>query len=261
MEKKEKLLVETSVQIKKAFSTSEKMAQIRERLKDASALTSKYVWYEFQRTIVADCVWLHRMLVQQSTLVDAVRQIGEEARNRRAQRAWQILGNLLSGLEEDIGFTDRSLREQLLTILEDDIEDGLHKIFMLYIDGFVPDEIGCAMPEPVMTKEGIYEFNATCRREEALCRLPEFLQANEDLLRRMADAIRENPIDEGLKKILAALERIFLSLQIAKGQRNCWTIGDCIITLESPKGYTIFTTNLKHFNILCQAVDKACTGI
>ena len=98
MEKKEKLLVETSVQIKKAFSTSEKMAQIRERLKDASALTSKYVWYEFQRTIVADCVWLHRMLVQQSTLVDAVRQIGEEARNRRAQRAWQILGNLLSGL-------------------------------------------------------------------------------------------------------------------------------------------------------------------
>jgi len=170
MEKKEKLFVETSVQIKKAFSTCEKMAQIRERLKDASVLTSRYVWYEFQRTIVADCVWLHQMIAKQQTLVGAVRQIGEEARNRRAQRAWQIIGNLLSGLREDIEFTDRSLREQLLTILEDYIEDGLHKIFMLYIDGFVPDEIGCAIPVrfaqrllreplPVMTKEGIYEFN------------------------------------------------------------------------------------------------------
>ena len=35
MEKREKLFVETSVQIKKAFSTSEKIAQIRERLNDA----------------------------------------------------------------------------------------------------------------------------------------------------------------------------------------------------------------------------------
>ena len=63
--------METSVQIKKAFSTCEKMAQIRERLKDASALTSRYVWYEFQRTIVADCVWLHQMIAQQPTLVEA----------------------------------------------------------------------------------------------------------------------------------------------------------------------------------------------
>lgn len=77
----------------------------------------------------------------------------------------------------------------------------------------------------------------------------------------MADAIRENPVDESLKKMLSALERIFLSWQVAKGQRNCWAIGDCIITLEAPEGYAIFTTNLKHFNVLCQAVGKDCVGV
>ena len=91
MKSRENLFVETSVQIKKAFSTCENTAKIRGCLKDALALTSRYIWYEFQRTIVADCVWLHQMIAKQPTLVGAVRRIGEQARNRRAQRAWQIM--------------------------------------------------------------------------------------------------------------------------------------------------------------------------
>jgi len=101
MSDKEKLFVETSIQIQKTFSTRQKRIEIRSRLKFAEqTVTSQFVRYEFDRTVLADCILLHRTVYRESTLTDAFLRLGESSRSRRAQRMWLIYANLISGMEE-----------------------------------------------------------------------------------------------------------------------------------------------------------------
>jgi len=77
----------------------------------------------------------------------------------------------------------------------------------------------------------------------------------------MVEAIRKAKTNPELEQMRAALSRILNDWRVAKGQKNCWPIGDCILTLEVPTGYQIFTTNLKHFQLLCAAVGKEVTSL
>jgi len=262
MADKEKLFVETSIQIQKVFSTQQRRMKIRSRLKRASqTVTSKFVRYEFDRTVLADCILLHQTIHRESTLADAFMRLGESSRSRRAQRQWLIYANLLSGMEEIEDLYSQNARNRLLIQLEDYIEETLSEIFLLYIDATIPDLVGCAFPAPRKTSEGTYEFQITCQRATAPCRLPAFLQTNEMLLRQMYSAIQAKGAHSEWRQMKEALERILHNFQVAKGQKNCWPIGDCIITLEMPDDSKLLTLNLSHFRTLCAAIGKQCVGI
>ena len=57
-------------------------------------------------------------------------------------------------------------------------------------------------------------------------------------------------------KTLRALEDILLDTNTAKGERNCWSMGDLIIALECPPDAALWTTNRKHFEPLCQVLGR-----
>jgi len=262
MPDKEKLFVETSIQIQKTFSTQQRRMKIRSRLKRAEqTFTSQFVRYEFDRTVLADCILLHQTIYRESTLTDAFLRLGESSRSRHAQRMWLIYANLISGMEEIEELYSQNARDRLLIQLEDYIEETLSEIFLLYIDATIPDLVGCALPAPRKTSEGTYEFRTTCQRATAPCRLPSFLQKNATLLRQMDEAIQAQGAHSEWRQMKEALKRIFHNFQVAKGQKNCWPIGDCIIALEMPDDYQLLTLNLTHFRTLCAAIGKQCVGL
>lgn len=94
----------------------------------------------------------------------------------------------------------------------------------------------------------------SCRRETARCSLPELLDKNQVALQNLqVDAAAPTVLDTNTK---AALADINTDFTIARGERNCWALGDVIITLECPTDALLWTTNLRHFAPLCKALGK-----
>lgn len=57
-------------------------------------------------------------------------------------------------------------------------------------------------------------------------------------------------------KTSAALADVATDANMAKGEHNCWALGDLIITLECPSDAMLWTTNFRHFEPLCKALNK-----
>jgi hypothetical protein len=57
-------------------------------------------------------------------------------------------------------------------------------------------------------------------------------------------------------KTRRALAEANVDIELAKGEQNCWTLGDLIIVLECPPDAALWTTNLRHFAPLCQALGR-----
>jgi hypothetical protein len=94
----------------------------------------------------------------------------------------------------------------------------------------------------------------SCRRETARCSLHELLGKNYTLLQKLqADSTALNALDTGTQRAFADS---MTDLTLAKGERNCRSLGDLIITLKCPPDAALWTTNVRHFEPLCKAFGR-----
>jgi len=163
-----------------------------------------------------------------------------------------------------------SFWRELVRKLEEFIDWQLHEQFFEGIDlslSSLTNATECSIAHQLPTKiivagKSEYVYKYTCRREEARCRLPQFLQKHSEKLLAIEQMLKSKGVNAELQKSLSALERIRKHPQgfsTAKGSKNCWRLGDIIIALEVPEGYTLLTTNARHFVPLCEALgNKKC---
>jgi CheY-like chemotaxis protein len=102
-----------------------------------------------------------------------------------------------------------------------------------------------------------------CRRQEAGCCLPELMTRHGALLARVQEAFASaaagNSGGGGNPRLAEAVGRILnrqpVDWQIAKGQKNCWPLGDTIIALEAPEDAAIYTTD-HHYEVICAVIGR-----
>ena len=77
------LFVDTSIQVSKVLGSKEQKARILARLGRAdNIITSSYVLMEFNRRVISDCIWLHKLMKETPVLANLLRRIVQEGFGR-----------------------------------------------------------------------------------------------------------------------------------------------------------------------------------
>ena len=242
-----RVFLDTTIQIERLTGTRARRAQLAAQLADRETLTSTYVLGEFLRTLVKDCITLYTLVSQNAYLNDVEVQIANRFNKREASRClllWAALHRARS-----YG------REKVLHTLRAYIEYGLVQAFMAGL-GQVSDASGCGLAqERPRLIEGTYRLRAQCRRDVKECRLAEWLTDHSATLDGVASHLRASD-EPALVKIGELLDEFLPTPQIARGRNCTWYLGDLIIALECPRDAALYTTNRRHFELLCAQLGK-----
>lgn len=227
----QRLFVETTIQIHRLLQNPATYDTIQTTLQTHTTVTSTYVWMEVQRTVGQDYQFLIDLLLtkQPTTIAQLVRYLGVGQSLYSSRRLPRILHIMAYWLEQlnttaiDPIETAYQLRRQCRRLL--------HQTFFEHIDQVV-DSTGCDLIQPDYTIP--VGGRMSCRRETARCSLHELLDKNQIAMQNLqADAAALNLLDTSTR---AAPADIATDTSLAKGERNCWALGDVIITLECPDG-------------------------
>ena len=247
----QRIFVETTIQIHRLLQNPAIYDTIQITLQTHEAVTSTYVWMEVQRTLGQDYQYLIDLLLtkQPTTIAQLICHLGVGENVYSARRLQRMLHIMAYRLEE----LNTATLEPIETAyqLKRQCRRLLHQTFFEHIDQVV-DSTVCDLIQPGYTIP--IGGRMSCRRETARCVLHELLDTNRDVLQNLqADAAALTLLDTNTKQ---ALTDISTDSTAAKGERNCWALGDVIITLECPTDALLWTTNLRHFEPLCKVLGK-----
>ena len=112
------IFLETSIQIRRTQLAPDDSTRIDSilALPTTKACTSQYVWMEYQRTFIADCVYIHKLMGQYSRWGTLLKNLvsGQRAfRPRSVTRCVYLLGQLQEQCFEDYEFAREMLQEQI----------------------------------------------------------------------------------------------------------------------------------------------------
>ena len=114
------------------------------------------------------------------------------------------------------------------------------------------DETKCGLAKEEIKKNETYSLDMGCRRDEKKCEIEKFVMNNREAFSKILNGLQSN---EEFEKVCNSLEEILEGYEKARGKKNCWRLGDCIISIEAPKNFKIFTTD-HHYEMICESIDK-----
>ena len=121
------------------------------------------------------------------------------------------------------------------------------------------DQTGCylATQQPVMKGEKFDNRNPICKKHDIKCHIVNFLIVNEKVFEQILKVLDQSPnLDQELNNMKKAIEKVLKYNDEIANRTNCWHCGDAIIAVECPSKAQLLTTNKKHFELLCSAVNK-----
>jgi len=239
-----KIFLETSVQIKKIFGKERE--SILNFIEDKKTITSTYVLMEFNRRILKDCIYLYSILTEEETLDDVFGRLAELKRYeyRRAIICYSILSKLSEGgkLEKE----EASINLKML------MDYQLKRQFDYGIKSVV-DETKCELAnEKIKEENNNYLLNTSCRRGKMKCEIEKFVEGNKKEVEYIMKGLKLN---EEFKNVCNSLREVLNDSKKAMGKNCNRILGDCIISVETPKDYKILTTD-HHYEIICKCIDK-----
>jgi hypothetical protein len=271
-----KVFLETTIQLERFLENPERRATIRANLIDKELCTSSYVRMEFQRTLLKDLFYVRSVVASDcksdddskvflSELMRNLAHFGPEHSGRSVVRSLLVVACVLECLEK-LPPIRPVTKAWLLDYL--DLQIDAHREDFLEIDLIQEGGGICVAAESNSTHCVLVDFplgdrrSCHCRQEEAHCRLHAFLARNADTLERVRQAFEQAATgahSASGRKTAEALGRVFdrqpVDWNTAKGQQNCWPVGDTIIALEAPEDAEIYTTD-RHYDVICPVVGR-----
>lgn len=242
-----KIFLDTTIQIERLTATRTRQMAIAKVLNGKHIVTSSYVLGEYLRTLVNDAVQLFELINATESTYDVETQIANLMNKRSARRCL-----LLWTMYHRSGIYDHSMMRKKL---DNDIEYGLVNRFMLGIDEFLDTTCcGLAKERPMLGEE-TYQLRTQCTRRVKECELVALLQKYKPKIQLLADGLK-NHSDRSLVRISKLCTLILEDPDVARGRNCTWYLGDLVIALEAPKDTAIYTSNLRHFEPICELLGK-----
>jgi len=245
------IFLETTIQIQRLMYAPKIRHTINAVVQEHEVYTSTYVWMELQRTVGQDYQYLIDLLNEQlpDTLSDFFYLVGEYQNvfsARRPGRIINVLGQLVSefpGPEIDPLEIAEYLDSRRRWIVHNQFFHGIDHV----VDTTLCDLI---KPDYTIPQGG----RMSCRRETAQCALPNLLSQHSHQLHQLQNnEVSLSSLDTTTRQ---SVLRVTEDVEMAKGERTCWPLGDLIIVLECPQDALLWTTNLRHFEPLCQIFGR-----
>lgn len=268
---KSKLFIETTIPISKVLDnnktfTSDLIDNIITGFE--SVESSSYVQMEYKRRFIRDIVYLNNMCWEDDVadVGDVHKRLSALSSAPQQQRKLSItLSALALFFKEDKMsasdvLVDKNILERM-RIYFNIIVSELSEYFENNYD-CLHNQTNCFLSQlkPVSDAkcEGQFRFKIPyCKRSEKKCSIDEFIQKNvsniENILTKLKDL---DNVDEEQKKSMEILEMALRDKDVMLEYKNCWKCGDIIIALECPEDAMLMTTNIKHYSILCDSLNK-----
>lgn len=236
------LLLDTTIQIDRITGTRERQSAVKEKLRGNELFCSTYVLGEYYSNIVNDLVTLYGLFLMDEDPAETMKRITERVFGRSQSRAIKLFANILSICDSDA--------------------EQIKDTFLLYMD-LIQDEFYADVKEMLDTtqcaranrkieyEEGVPFLPAvSCAKGNKVCEICSFWK---DATAEAEKLVEVDGIDEKIKSIFKKARD---SEQEYQG-KNCWTLGDVIISVEALKGLQnpgVCSSNKKDFQPICDAI-------
>ena len=248
MSEEDWVFLETTIAYELHFYTEERRNELESQLQGKRRMTSTYVLGEFVTGLLRNAVALIDIVMEARNEPEALIQISQRF-GRDANKCLLLYAHVskLSRTKEEKIFQLRMLVEWLLI-----------DIFMEGIDRMI-DETGCKFAKRKPNRKGTgYELEPACVQRKKECEICAFWSQHESELRTIASALKSvHRLDKSQQRMLARIEKVLdFGMIRARGFRSCRALSDAVIAVEMPKTATLMTTNKRHFELLCSALEK-----
>ncbi len=207
-------------------------------LKQRNRVTSTYVCMELNRTFLADAEMLETMLHEGTNLQDVWGRI----------RSLDHKENVKDRLELLFLKTTRGVHSlyEAKSILKRLIKH--YQSILLREVTVIPSETRC--------EQGLYMPGYDCRGINSTCKVVDVVKKNKVLIDAVRIALVENlQRDRRVLNICWVLNDIVENPSKTKEDpRNCYDIGDILIALDVPEGFTLVSED-KHFFLICEVLN------
>ena len=266
MLKSSKLFLETTIQIDRFSSDTNKKEKINKQIAHSSqTLSSTYVKMEFKRRFIQDLVYLYNeALLGAKTFPDVffrIDKLRSDYHKRKIKGMIASFHGFFSDIEDKelTGPSGRILLEKSIIYFKSLIENTWED-FNRDIDKIL-NGTDCynAKTGPTLTGEKFDNRSKTCKKEDIKCKIVEFFRRKRESFLTIYKKLSQlNCLDDEQQKVRNILEKAIAYPEIMADRKNCWNCGDAIIAVESPSDAVLFTTNIKHFEPICSEIKKKC---
>ncbi len=262
---KDQVFLDTSIQVDKIWGDASRRETIKQVMSEfRSRKTSSYVKMEFKRGFLGYLVYIYNILVESKDF----RAIVARA-NKLSPIQFHRIGGILTAL--DCFFESKELKvprtydgpilDELYSLMESFLRQRIETALTSFEHGLdsIVDETGCflATQEPVMKGERFDNRNLKCKKQDIKCDIVNFVVRNKEAFQRILEVLEATPdLDQEMQKMKNAVEKVLKYQDEIANRTNCWHCGDAIIAIECPGEAKLFTTNRKHFQLLCDAISK-----
>ncbi|OGS21915.1 MAG: hypothetical protein A3J83_03300 [Elusimicrobia bacterium RIFOXYA2_FULL_40_6] len=256
------LFLETTIIDKEFLGTVEEKEQINEiKSKFNDVYSSTYVVMEYNRTVLRDLFYLNNICAEATKISEVLEQINKlKYQNNKFKRCFQFIIQFFAKSEEKILNTDDKNMNDLVL-------DKIKTYFELIIPDAIDypksmslvNETDCYNAK-VIPKEhkGLYRIKLTnCDKNKIKCKINDFITNNKKSFECILSELKKKTdADNEQIKMRDAIENTLRNPDNGANKKNCWNCGDAIIAVECREDNQLFTTNIKHYNLICDAIGK-----
>lgn len=268
------VFLETTVMVDYLMKDNAKKAAISEILtKYKKTYSSHYVKMEFKRGFIQRLVYLHGKVILTKNIADVFSSISRLSSTQHKN----LLGSTLESIANF--FQSPSMNKKMKTILKscenispneyiiEAIETVLSNqisTFWIKFDKAVDEVLNsqqCFMDlRPPVKKTGKDVYDNTpreCTKSELQCGIREFINQNLGDFIKILKKLKtiKNP-DIETKKRIKSLKMLTRVPKRPVSEKDCWNCGDAILAVEAPIDSAVFNNNVKHYEPICEAIEK-----
>ncbi len=242
------LFLETTVQAERILGTRTKKEAVKRNTAGKTLVSSKTVLGEFINTFVHTAVVFHNLLVDSPNTAEALQRL-ESYQERKAKRAMKLLGTVAKERGWD--------KEDVLDHLDMFVEWGLVHMFEHGLAAIVVGtDCAKARARPIK-RDSAYALpipGLSCQKNAPPeCSAGAFLSTHREALLDVVANL--DPKDDEQRRMIETGPRVADGTENPFGQ-TCMNLKDIIIALEAPAESAVYTTNIKHFAPICEALGK-----
>jgi len=245
----EKYFIETSIARHAIFGHKAVKGEIRSIIKGKKRSSSYFVFMEYKRSFLCNLIEFYFVVKSSDTLAEALKIWNEKFQIRKIKDITFAMATLL-----DEG-TGNFRQEIALTKLKTLIIDAYLQFLILINDSFVENQIKCLLGKRYLFETGaipsekdfkdFYDFFQEDYAEE--CQIKKYTKKN---AKKLAEIVAKAIEGQNFKQI-----QNVLNSQNSNNCYRCSTIGDSLLTLEIPKGFTVLTFD-RGVDSLCKLLNK-----
>lgn len=257
--------LDTTIQIDRRLEESQKIKNLEIVLTEAKTLsTSTYVKMEYRRSLVQDFVYLYTALSEEEDIGGVLQRI-KSLSYKNQRRVSRMLGSVVKFFSDEKKEISESLgkkhgemaRYYFKTRIRFSMED-----FDESIDSLI-NETDCynAKKKPLFRGEKCDNRTIHCKPQNLKCKIVEFFIENINTFKNILEGLSKlQNLDDEQNRMKKILEKALRHPQNLSDYRNCWRCADSIIAVECPQDAILCTTNIKHFEPICEKIGKRLTA-